>query len=334
MKEILSILILVIIFQNYLIAKAYASDELVIQNKIKQSKYKTFNSGNTPIHSNNTVEWFYNSLNQNLSSFSEEDTIRVIKESMRSWSNISGVKFVYKGKTSNNINNPSDGIITIGFWSNNAYSARNDSGGAFTWIEWVGTVPEITEGYMILNAGDTGDNRDIPRNLIELQGLITHEVGHLLAIDHSDNKDSIMFSDPYHSFEYQTVLRNDDIKIASLLYPLKSNSPLTTVKSNFDIIIQSATFHSSAGTSNIWAVLEFKGTDSNNDIIWKLVTYGKNESNSNEPLTTVKLNLDIIIQSATFYSPDGVTDIWAVLEFGGTDSNGDIIWKLKTYGNN
>ncbi len=278
MKKILPGLIFAVMIQNSLIAKAYASDYQIKHSKNKQSKYKTFNApDSTPTYTDNTVEWFYNSTNQNLSAFSEEDTIEVIKRSMRSWSDISGVKFVYKGLTSNNINNTSDGIITIGFWSNNAYSAKHGSGGAFTGVEWKGTDPKVTEGHMIINAGDNSNNSSIPKNLTELQGLITHEVGHLLAIDHSDVEESIMFADPYHSYEYQTILRNDDIKIASLLYPSDSNESLTTVKSNLDIIIPSATYHSPDGKSNIWAVLEYKGTDSDGDKIWKLKTYGKNE---------------------------------------------------------
>ncbi len=334
MKKIFSRLLLVIVFQNSLIATTYAGDYLVIQSEQKQAKYKTFNSPNdTPLHTNNTVEWFYNSLNQNLSTFSEADTINTIKKSMQSWSDISGVRFVYKGKTSNNINDTTDGMITIGFWSNNAYLTEHGSSGAFTGIEW--TNLKVSEGQMIINAGDNSNSSSIPRNLTELQGLITHEVGHLLAIDHSDNKESIMFADPYHSYGYQTILRSDDIKIASLLYPKDSDNLLTTVKSNLDIVIQSATYHSADGESNIWAILEFEGTDSDNDFIWKLKTFGINESNTNEPpLTTVKSNLDIVILSATFHSSNSTSNIWAVLEFKGTNPLGDFIWKLNTYGNN
>ena len=333
MKKIFAGLLLAIVFQNYLIAKTYAGDYQIIQSEQKQAKYKTFNAPNdAPLHTNNTVEWFYNALNQNLSTFSEADTINVIKKSMQSWSDISGVKFVYKGITNNNINDTTDGMITIGFWSNNAYISKHGSGGAFTGIEW--TNLNVSEGQMIINAGDNSNSNSIPRNLIELQGLITHEVGHLLAIDHSDNKDSIMFADPYHSYEYQAVLRSDDINIASLLYPLDSDNILTTVKSNLDIIIQSATFHSADGQSNIWAILEFEGTDSDNDFIWKLKTYGINESNTNESLTTIKSNLEIVILSATFHSSNDTSDIWAILEYKGTDSKGDFFWKLKAYGNN
>lgn len=340
MKQVLLRMILAIIIQNCLIAETYASDNPITQNKSenKQSKAITFNDPNDPpLHTDNTVEWYYNALNQDLSIFSEEETIDVIKKSMRSWSDISGLQFIYKGTTTNNINNTNDGIITIGFWSNEAYTNfRGDTGG-YAWIEW--RMFTVTDGYMLLNAGDNSDGRNIPTNLTQLQGLITHELGHLLAINHSDDKDSIMFADPYHSYEYQAILRDDDIKIASQLYPLDASDSLTVVRKNLDIIIQSAAFNAASnGSSNIWAVLDFNGTDSNGDITWKLKTYGFNDeitSNNNNPLTTVRPNLDIIIESATLYSASGETfDVWAILNFKGTDANNDIIWTLGTYGFN
>ncbi|MCK5830410.1 MAG: matrixin family metalloprotease [Methylococcales bacterium] len=335
MKNLLPKLILAIIIQNGLITETYASDYQIIQDEIKQSKARTFNEPNEPgRHINNTLEWYYNSLNQNLSSFSEKDTIETIKISMRTWSDISGIKFVYKGITKNNINNTKDKIITIGYWSNKAYTdAHGDNGG---YSEVKGSGPVITEGHMILNAGDGSNSGSIPINLKELQGLITHEVGHLLAIAHSDNKESIMSADPYHSYEYQRTLRSDDIKIATQLYPEKSDS-LTVVRPNLDIVIRSATFHSTNGnSSNVWAVLDFNGLDSSGNFTWKLNNYGINQKASSDTLsTTIRKNLDIVIQSATLYSENkGSSNVWAILKFIGTDTNNDPIWKLDNHGVN
>ena len=72
----------------------------------RQLKYITFgNADKPPTHNNNTVEWFYNSRNQSSSIFSEDDVIETIKRSMRTWSDVSDINFIYKGKTANNINN-------------------------------------------------------------------------------------------------------------------------------------------------------------------------------------------------------------------------------------
>ena len=46
--------------------------------------------------------------------------------------------------------------------------------------------------------------------------------------------------------------------------------------------------------------------------------------------TKIDSNLDIHIMSADFLS----SDIWVNLEFKGTDSDGDLIWRLKDYGVN
>lgn len=240
----------------------------------RQLKYITFgNADKPPTHNNNTVEWFYNSRNQSSSIFSEDDVIETIKRSMRTWSDVSDINFIYKGKTANNINNTNDGIITIGYWSEAAFTDLYGNFGGHTQIEW--SDFKITEGYMTLNAGDINSGSS-PQTLNHLQGLITHEVGHLLALDHSNIEASIMYADPYHSYEYQSVLRDDDIAIAKLLYPENISNPLTTVKQNLDIVIQSATLNSPDGTSNIWAILEYKGVDADGDIIWKLGNYGSN----------------------------------------------------------
>lgn len=326
-------LVLAIIFQNSLVLNTYASDDQLINSDNRQSRSIVYNAPNaTPTHANNTIEWFYNPLNQNLSSFSEADTIKVIKKSMQSWSDFSGIKFVYKGTTNNAIDDSSDGIITIGFWSNNEFNNVHGDSGAFTGVAWQNFI--ISEGHMVLNAGDGSSDNSIARNLLQLQGLITHEVGHLLAIGHSDIQESIMFNDPYHSYEYQSILRSDDIQIASQLYPVNPNVPFTTIKSNFDIVIQSATFHTVDDSSNIWALLEFNGADSNDNFIWQLKSVGQNSTNSTDSLTAVRSNFDIVIQSATFQAPDNSSNIWAVLQFSGANSEGKFTWTLLNYGQN
>ena len=204
--------------------------------------------------------------------FTEEETIDIIKRSMRSWSDVSGIKYAYQGKTNNSIHNTADGIITIGYWSENAFISEYGDDSSYTQIEW--TDSDINEGFIILNSGNQNIS-SVPSNLNELQGLITHQIGHLLALDHSDVEESIMYANPFHSYEYQTILRNDDIKAASLLYPSDhSCCPTTTVSSNLDINIQSATYQPTISNSRIWATLEFKGKDAEGDLIWKLKNYG------------------------------------------------------------
>lgn len=268
--------IVLIIIQSNALAEIVGNDYHIFNSQgiNKQLKYITFGDTNKPpTHRNNTVEWFYNSLNQDSSTFSEQDVIDVIKKSMLTWSNISGINFIFKGKTDSNINNPTDGIFTIGYWSEISFIKDYGMTAGHTGVTWEEYT--ITEGFMVLNAGNNNAGSTVPANLTQLQGLITHEVGHLLAIDHSNVEESIMYANPYHSFEYQAVLQDDDIKVASLLYPSKISNSSTTVSENLDINIQSATYQSSEGTLNIWANLEYKGVDSDGDLIWKLKDFGE-----------------------------------------------------------
>lgn len=275
MKKIQAVIMINLLLFGFLIAEIEANDQQTYINHSNQKQLRYVTVGNSklpPKHKNNTVEWFYNSIKQSKSSFSEQEVIDVIKKAMRSWSEVSGIIFVYKGKTVNSLHNMTDGVISIGYWSENAFIFEH--GEVASDAQIVGTDTEITDGYIILNGGDQNITT-VPGNLIELQGLMTHQIGHLLAIDHSDVEESIMYASPYHSYEYQTILRADDIKAAALLYPPNDScNSTTTVSSNLDINIQSATFQTTDGTSQIWATLEYKGKDSEGNFIWKLKNSG------------------------------------------------------------
>lgn len=223
MKNILfGIMISTLVSQSIVASEA---KDYQFNNSQIQPRYVTFSNNNVkPTFSNNTVEWYYNNRNQHLSHFNESETINAFKSAMRSWSNISGVNFVYKGITSNNINVTNDKIITVGFWSEGSFINKYGKFSGYTSMFWSGN--NIYEGYIILNAGDNSD-RSVPTSLNDLEGLITHEVGHLLGIDHSNVEESVMYSNPYHSYGYQRILRQDDINIATLLYPV-STSLLTS----------------------------------------------------------------------------------------------------------
>jgi hypothetical protein len=215
-KILLGIMISVFTFQNVFANNEIKDYEFIHDSK--HPKYITYSKDNIkPIFNNNTVEWYYNSKNQHLSAFYEEDIINSFKNAMNSWSNISGINFIYKGITDNNINSTNDKIITVGFWSESAFIREFDNIPGYTRIWWSGDK-EIYEGYIVLNAGNDGGSNE-PTTLNDLEGLITHEIGHLLGIDHSDVEESIMYSNPYHSYNYQRTLRQDDIEIANLLYP-------------------------------------------------------------------------------------------------------------------
>ena len=133
---------------------------------------------------------------------------------MSSWSKYADVKFVYQGETFNRISATDDETITIGYLNKNDFN--NVCGKKYTGCAsslW-SFDKIIYDGFIALNPKHYSRMRKV-----EIQGLITHEIGHLLGIDHSDDRNSIMYNKPYHSNAYQSILREDDIKAINSLYP-------------------------------------------------------------------------------------------------------------------
>ncbi|MCK5829473.1 MAG: matrixin family metalloprotease [Methylococcales bacterium] len=273
----------------------------------RHSRFKTFSNDKVkPTFNNNTVEWYYNPKSQHLSAFQQEDIINAFKNAMQSWSKVSGVIFSYKGITNNNIKAGNDEIITVGFWPENTYNKDfgNFSGtGASMWRT---EEKKIFDGYIVLNAGDNGDP-SVPNTLNDLEGLITHEVGHLLGIGHSDVEESIMYTKPYHSYDFQRTLRQDDINIARLLYPI--NEPVKPISGNppiCDAGLNPQTIKAGEGTTLWWWSDNVVSASINNgignvsvpsDFVWILpketTTYTVTAKDANGATTTCQATLTV-----------------------------------------
>jgi hypothetical protein len=193
------------------------------------SRYITFDSSNKkPIFKDNTLNWYYNSIDyKGFSDFDKEKIITIIKKAMSSWSQYADIKFVYKGESPKYITNTNDETITIGFLNKNDFNdvCKKESFGCASSL-W-NSSKIIYDGFIALNP-----EHYHRISKLGLQGLITHEVGHLLGIGHSDNKNSIMYAKPYHLASYQAKLRKDDIKAISSLYPLSTKWQTGAYKDN------------------------------------------------------------------------------------------------------
>ncbi len=181
----------------------------------KDSRYILFGSSGWK----NSIEWWYNPANQ-YNGYSEKEIINRIKRAMNSWSKICSVKFEYRGKTSKKLSRSEDDIVIIG-WDPKTSSNSSIIATAYHF-------PMVPTPKNRLRDGEIDINLNIfykfQWSLKEFQGIMTHEIGHLIGIGHSNKNNSIMSSTPYMKLSEQARLRKDDIRAAQKLYPNKKAS--------------------------------------------------------------------------------------------------------------
>jgi len=161
---------------------------------------------------NNIVEWWYNPNNQP-AYLNTNEIVNVIKSAAASWEAVGSIDFVYKGITSQVLNTEVDDKLVVGWLEGNSFETLYGNFGGYASVSWQGS--HIIDGNIALNADQWLESYD----MFDLQGLMTHEFGHVLGIDHSDDSSSIMYANPYHSYKYQAVLRESDIEDIQSLYP-------------------------------------------------------------------------------------------------------------------
>lgn len=71
------------------------------------------------------------------------------------------------------------------------------------------------------------------------EGIASHELGHVLNLQHSDSDHSIMYAQPYHSCGYQQIPRKDDIDgLVSAGYAVSANyEPMLTYYDQSEVCI-------------------------------------------------------------------------------------------------
>lgn len=145
-----------------------------------------------------------------------DGVIGMIKLAMSRWSQMCNIEFQYMGLTSAQVS-ANDGINTIGFASfSRIYPSIAFAGGA--------AFPHYN-GLQLVDA-DVGINID---NVIGnwdqrgLDGLISHEIGHAIGLDHSEVQASVMFSNPTNSNQFMQKLRGDDAAGCTAMYGAAPN---------------------------------------------------------------------------------------------------------------
>lgn len=135
------------------------------------------------------------------------------------WEGVCNVKFRYGGISDKRyaISDLGDGISVLSW-----HTFTSDLAPFSAAAGWVQSGNIIVEADVFLNT-------QAPLPPYEMGGLLTHEVGHMLGINHSDQPFSVMSAAPYQSFKFQRTLRGDDVKACQSLYGPSQNQKVERI---------------------------------------------------------------------------------------------------------
>ena len=169
-----------------------------------------------PLWPNARISYYYNPQSQpdGLSTAEMEGLLQV---AARKWENVCNVRFSYLGTTTARPDlgatfETTDRVNVIG-WELLTGSQAQFSGFVSWWYQNQGNA--MIDADMVLNTAMGGA---LARNKPGLGGLLTHEMGHMLAINHSNVQQSVMFATPYNDLSFQSSLRADDAAACASLY--------------------------------------------------------------------------------------------------------------------
>jgi len=156
------------------------------------------------------VNWYYNPAGQP-TNLSTQAVVNAIQLAASRWSGMCNVTFNYLGLTTtapvlNGSSSTVDQINVFG-WDFLLNDQAQYSAVTQTW--WNGS--QLMDADVVMNRSQSWFISDV-------QAIMTHELGHVIGISHSDVSASVMFANPYHSAVYMQVLRGDDANACAAGY--------------------------------------------------------------------------------------------------------------------
>lgn len=149
--------------------------------------------------------------------------LTLLQQTANKWTDVCNIRIEITGTTTaqpvvdKKTSADADGQNVVG-WLRFSPESSGFSGYVGWWSRTSATgVVHITDADMGLNI-DRASRFDGSQGTVNLAGLLAHEWGHMLGLDHSDQVQSVMFANPYNTYVFQNSLRADDAAACAALY--------------------------------------------------------------------------------------------------------------------
>ena len=163
-----------------------------------------------PFWTGGQLNWYYNPLNQP-GNLTTAEVLNAMNVAAARWSGMCNIRFNYMGLTSTlpNVDGPASTVDQINVFGWDVLRNENAAFSAVTKSWWIGSG--LIDADIVMNISQ-------PWTLPQLEGIMTHEMGHALGLSHSNVSASVMFANPYNSVTYMATLRGDDAGGCAALY--------------------------------------------------------------------------------------------------------------------
>lgn len=160
------------------------------------------------------VNYYYNPSRQP-AGLNTATVLQALATAARKWENVCNVRFQYLGTHTaepalDTTYDTVDRTNMVGW----RLLSGNQTGFA-GYVAWWWQGRSLLDADMVFN---TAYGAQWAHDPSQLEAVATHEMGHMLAIDHSNVQQSVMFANPYNSSDFQTTLRGDDAAACASLY--------------------------------------------------------------------------------------------------------------------
>jgi len=162
-------------------------------------------------------QWYYSPSGQP-AALSTDDVVAAMKTAAARWERMCNVTIQYMGLTNVAPETEIAGQPDyVNVWGWKAFFRSDADASAYS-LSWTSAdYSRIVDSDIVMNVLEFWD-------IAKIDGVMTHEIGHSLGLDHSNISESVMYANPYHSASYIRTLRGDDAIGCASLYGSNPNA--------------------------------------------------------------------------------------------------------------